>query len=119
MTEIVEYSLVVVVSALFVTGSVVVFNSFSSFESGLQLRATFAAISGVALQAVDSGSAKATMSIPASTIWCEHDSLTMSTGSATVAGDLPIDCNFSLNVGGGLHTLLFTRHSTLLSLSVS
>jgi hypothetical protein len=118
LTELVEYCLVVMVSTSFVAGSVVAYNAFSSFESGLQLRATFAEVSALAAQAVDEGSSRATLSLPASTIECGHDSLQVSTGPAAISESLPVDCDFSLNVGAGLHTILFTTRSAQLDLSV-
>ena len=104
---------------MFVAGSVVAYNAFSSFESGLQLRATFAAVSGLALDAVNSGSASGIVLTPPSTIECEHDSLMVSAGSAVVATSLPVDCSFALNVVGGPHTFQFTSQDAILNLSVS
>ena len=47
MAETVEYALVVMVSALFVAGSIATYGAFASFESGVQFRAEFQAISAL------------------------------------------------------------------------
>jgi hypothetical protein len=59
MTELVEYTLVVMVSTLFVAGSAFVYNSFTGFEASLQLKAAFDAVSGTAIQAVEGGTGSA------------------------------------------------------------
>lgn len=119
MTELVEYCLVVMASTLFVTGSIAVYNSFSTFESGLQLRATFAAISGLASQALQGGRANSTLVLPASTIGCDRGSLTVTIGSGSIAQRLPANCNFALNLSAGPHSLAFLSEHHELNISVS
>jgi len=118
MAEVVEYSLVVLVSSLFVAGSVVVYNSFTSFESDLQLKATFAAVSNLASQAVVNGSAMERLSMPASTIACLGSSMTVSLGSQGLSQSLPVTCDFDLGVSSGVHTLMFRAVGARLNLSV-
>ncbi len=119
MAEIVEYSLVVLVSALFVSGSVVVYGSFTSFESDLQLRATYAAVSNLASQAAENGSATASLSMQGTTIGCSGDSLVVSVGSKGLAGSIPSSCDFVLDVPSGVHDLTFEALGKGLNLSVS
>lgn len=119
MTEIVEYSLVVMVSTLFVGGSVVAYNSFSSFESGLQLRATFAAVSSLATQAIENGSSRASITLPDSAISCHGGSLSVTSGTATEGQDVPASCDFYVRVGGGPHIIRFREVSSQLELSVT
>jgi len=119
MAELVEYSLVVLVSTLFIAGSVVVYNSYSSFESDLELRATFAAVSSLASQAAENGSSMAELSMPATTIGCEGNSLIVTLGSKTLGQNLTTKCDFMLNIPSGVHKLLFKMGGTGLALSVT
>ncbi len=119
MTEIIEYSLVIMVSTLFVGGSVVAYASFSSFESGLQLRATFTAVSGLAARALDNGSSEATLVLPDSTIMCVGNSLSVSSGTSTEGQTVAASCDFYFRVNAGSHVLHFTELSSRLVLSVT
>ena len=119
MTEIIEYSLVVMVSTLFVAGSVLTYSSFSAFESNLQVRAAFATISGLVSQALESGNSSATLSLPSSTIRCEGGSLSISAGPTNVGESIPAACNFVVNIDSGAHSLLFSKRSSGLYLAVT
>jgi hypothetical protein len=119
MTEVVEYSLVVMVSTLFVAGSVMTYDHFSSFESGLQFRADFAAVSGLVSKAVEQGSASATISLPDSTFRCQGGSLTMTSGSSTDSLSVHDGCDFLLEVKGGAHVVDFIVRSSQLVLKVN
>ena len=119
MTEVVEYSLVVMVSTLFVAGSVMTYDSFSSFESGLQFRADFAAVSDLVSQAVHRGSSSATISLPTSTFRCQDGSLTMTSGSSVDSLLVPEGCDFVLEVKGGSHVVDFIVQSSQLLLKVN
>jgi len=119
MTEIIEYTLVVMVSALFVTGSVAVYDSFSGLESKLQLEGTLATVSDLALQAAASGTSSATLSLPGVTISCEQSNLTIYSGSVEVAHSVPVPCDFTRTVGAGDHSLTFTVAGGALSLEVT
>ena len=119
MSEIVEYTLVVMASALLVSGSVAVYDSFSNLESELQLREAFATISDLASQAVNTGAASTTMSIPASTISCEDSSLTLSFGSLGISHSVPLDCDFIQRVAGGERSLAFAVSGNSLLLTVN
>ena len=118
MTELVEYALVVMASTLFVAGSVLVYGNFSSFESGLSLRATFEEVSALASRAVENGSAQATLSMPGSVISCEGGVLSVEVGASSENETLPVGCGFVRAVPVGVHTLLFTSGSSWLGLSV-
>jgi len=119
MAEILEYTLVFLVSTLFVTGSVATYNSFSSWASELQFHEAFKVITGLATQAMSNGSSLATMSLPTATIQCLDGSLTLSTKSSSASQSLPTGCSFSFNLEVGAHTLAFTEKSSQLSLSVT
>lgn len=118
MTELVEYTLVVMVSTLFVAGSVLVYGNFSSFESGLSLRASFGAVYALASRALGNGSAQATLSLPSSVISCHRGVLGVSVGSLSENGSFPMGCDFTYTVPGGVHTLLFRADASQLDLSV-
>ncbi len=119
MAEILEYTLVFLVSTLFVSGSVVTYNSFSSWASGLQFHEAFSVISSLASQAMSNGSSRTTINLPTSSIQCHGGSLTLSSKSSSLSQSFPTDCSFSFNLERGAHTLIFTQESTQLSLSVS
>jgi len=119
MAEILEYTLVFMVSTLFVSGSLATYNTFSSWASGLQFHEAFSVISGLATQALSNGSSRATISLPASTIQCHDGSLSLSSQSISSSQSFPTNCNFSFALEGGAHTLTFTEESAQLSLAVS
>jgi hypothetical protein len=119
MAEIVEYCLVVMVSTLFVAGAVVAYSSFASFEAGIQLRAESASVSALVSQAAQNGSARASLSLPASVISCAPGALTIASSSGTVTLTPPTTCGFEVSLAGGLHTLRFSTNSSKLSLSVT
>jgi ABC-type transporter Mla subunit MlaD len=51
MAEVLEYSIAVLVSSLFVAGSVATYGAFSAFESSMQLRATFTSVTNLVYSA--------------------------------------------------------------------
>ncbi len=118
MAELLEYSIAVMVSTLFVVASVVVYNSFTSFESGLQLRSAFQSLSGLVSQALEDGSAKATIAVPGSTMTCVGGTLELGTGASIMTQELPIGCDFSVGVPAGTHTFAFSVADGLLYVSV-
>jgi hypothetical protein len=114
MAETVEYALVVMASAFFVAGSVATYSSFSSFESGVQFRAEFQAISTLASTAVVNGSSTETLSLPASTISCESETLYLQSGSLNRNASLGVPCDFHISVPQGVSTLTFSISSSRL-----
>ena len=118
MAEVIEYTLVVMVSVLFVAGSVYVYDSFSSFESQAQLRAASATVAALAYQAARNGSSSATVSLPGSTISCAGDTLRLSTASSTDAMASPLACDFEVTVTGGTHTIQFYSIQSQLTIRV-
>ena len=119
MTELVEYALAVTVSTLFVSGSVVVYSSFASFESGLELRSDMGTVASLASRALAEGTSSGTLTLPASTIGCGDNSLTLTFGSRGIAQAFPAGCDFSTSILGGEHTLTFSTESGALSLRVT
>ena len=119
MTELVEYSLVMMVSTLFIAGSAATYGTFSSFEAGLQFRAAFAAVSGLASEAVMNGSSAASVSLPALTIRCQGGGLSVASGSLSETQNLPVACDFSVVVSGGPHVVRFSENSSRLVISVT
>jgi hypothetical protein len=119
MVEILEYALVVMVSMLFVAGSVLVYGGFASFESGLSLHASFDGVSGLVSEAIANGSATATMTFPSSAITCQRGMLSMNIGGSSLTESVPLGCAFEVSVTGGVHTLEFRDDSSQLELSVS
>ena len=119
MTEVVEYSLVVLVSALFISGSVVTYDSFSSFASGVQLRAAASTLGGLALEAMANGTATASVTIPSSVVRCGGGVLTVSSDGMSEGQNLAANCDFSVTIQGGAHRVRFSYSESLLSMAVS
>ena len=119
MVELVEYALAVMASMLLVTGSVVVYDSFTSYEGTLQLRGAFSAVVGVADAALVNGSATSTLPLPESTIGCEGGTLYVSTGSGSLSQGIPVGCDFQAKVSAGAHLVSFRTASGGLDLVVN
>lgn len=119
MVELIEYSLVVLVSTLFVAGSVVSYGSFSDFETGVSLRSEFSAVSELAQRAVWGGTTSAYLQLPESTISCQGGTLAVSAGSFAQQTGVGVPCGFSIHVTGGGYTLRFDDGPRGLSLLVT
>ena len=119
MVEIVEYTLVVMVSTLFVAGSLLVYGGFTQFESGLSLHAAFGGVSGLVSKAIADGSAAATIPMPSSTLTCQGGTLCMRVGGSAINESIPLGCDFAVSVSACVHTLEFRDDSSQLELSVS
>ena len=119
MVEVLEYALTVLVSSLLVSGSVVVYDSFATYQSQLQLKAAWTAVSALASKAVAEGSSQGTLVAPSSTIACVGGTLNLTLGASNQARTLPVTCSFRLNLTAGTHVLSFTDRSSSLNLSVT
>lgn len=119
MVELLEYALVVMVSTLFVAGSVTVYGEFATFESGLSLHATFDGVSGLVSEAIANGTATATLAVPSATITCQGGRLGITAGGSSLEESIPLGCAFDVSITGGVHTLEFLDRSSQLELSVN
>jgi len=118
MVELVEYAVAFMASTLLVGGSVIVYNSFTSYEVGLQLKGAFSAVAEVAESALLNGNAQSTVNLPESTIGCEQGTLYVSVGSGTISQYVPVWCHFQARVSAGPHLLSFNATSTTLEMAV-
>jgi hypothetical protein len=118
MTELVEYSLVVMASTLLITGSVLIYGEYAAFESGITHHAAFDAVSALASRAVEEGRAKGTVSLPASVISCHGGVLVFAVGGFSENESLPLPCSFTVGISEGVHTLEFRDNSSQLQVSV-
>ena len=118
MVELFEYCLVVMVSSLFVAGSVATYASFSGFVSGAQFKAASSAVSALAMEAQVNGSARSALTLPASIIGCQEGVLTMTSGSRVAVADLSTACSFRVAVSGGPHEVIFSSNGSALDLEV-
>jgi hypothetical protein len=118
LAEIVEYTLVVLVSALFVGGSVATYDSFSSFTSGLQLRLDSASVAKLADEAVTNGSAAMTLTVPPSTLTCQGGVLSLTSSGFSQSHAVSAGCDFRFSLHG-VQTLRFAYRSSQLTLAVS
>jgi len=119
MAELVEYALAIMASTLLMTGSVFVYNSFTSYETELQLRGTFAAVVNVADAALVNGSAVSTLTLPEATVGCQGSTLHLGVGSGEISQGIPAKCDFQARISAGTHLVSFRATSGRLDLSVS
>lgn len=119
MTEILEYTLVVLVSALFVGGSVVTYGRFSAFMAGLQIKSDATVLARLAGEAASHGSAAAVISTPESLVTCNGTSLEMTSGGAAVAQTVPGACDFAVRLAAGEHTITFDYSASTLSMEAT
>jgi hypothetical protein len=119
MAEIVEYTLVVMVSVLFVSGSIATYDSFSAFESSLQFRADSAALARLASQAALNGSSEATLTLPSSTLGCQGGELKFTSGTFSAVQGVPLACDFTASLTAGAHPVRFYGNGSELELAVS
>lgn len=118
MAELVEYSLVVLVSALFVAGSAATYGSFLSFEAKVQFGASSSAVEGLAAQAVAEGRSDALLSLPASRISCSVGTLQFTAGDLSASEPVSLPCDFTVNVPPGVHMVAFDAGPSALTVSV-
>jgi len=118
MVELVEYAVAFMVSTLLVGGSVIVYDSFTSYEAGLQLRGTFSEVVGVAESALLNGSAESMVPLPESTIGCDGGTFYVSVGSSAISQTIAAGCDFQARVSAGTHLILFSASSGKLDLAV-
>lgn len=119
MAELLEYCLVVMVSAIFVAGSVATYDSFSAFSAGLQFNAGSAAIATLASEAISNGNATGEVTVPATNITCAEGLLTLASGGMSVTHGVSGACSFSMAVPSGTHTFEFSAKGRQLSLAVT
>lgn len=119
MVELLEYTMAVLVSSLFIAGSVGVYGAFSTFETDMQLRASFTSVSDLAYTASIHGAARADLNFPPSTLSCSGRNLSLSTGASVLSGTVPCECQFSLVLAGGIHSVSFSVVDSRLVASVT
>ena len=119
MAQIAEYSLVVLVSTLFVGASVATYDAYARFESASEAGASFSALLDLASQAIENGSARATILLPPSMISCNGGVFSVSSRGSVLNQTIPVDCNFTVEATSGFHTVRFYDVSSTLSLQVS
>ena len=119
MAELLEYTLAVLVSSLFIAGSVGTYAAFSTFESNMQLKATFASVNDLAYTASIHGNARADLNFPPSTLSCAGGRLSLSTSDSVQSGTVPYDCQFTLILASGTHSVDFSVLGSKLIASVT
>lgn len=118
MVELVEYSMVVLASALFAGASVATYSSFTRFEGDLAAHAAFSELSTLAMHAVDNGTSRSSISLPGGSIACHAGLLTFTTGALVLNQTLRTECSFDTEVTPGMHTVTFTEGSSGLLMKV-
>lgn len=119
MVELTEYTLVVLVSALFAAASVSVYGSFSKFETTAGTQSSFSSIESLVLRAAEDGNSSGTVAVPQSTLACDGGVLSLRTPDDVVSATLPLTCDFDIQLSGGLQNVSFDYSSSILSAKVS
>ncbi|MBI3841531.1 MAG: hypothetical protein HY297_06255 [Thaumarchaeota archaeon] len=114
-----EYSLVVIVSTLFVGGSLATYQAYSRFESTVEDRAAFSSIVDVARQALANGSSYASIAVPDGSISCSAGALQFESSNEALTARLPASCAFFAEFSRGRHVFSFSSLALALSLAVS
>ncbi len=117
--EILEYSLVFLVSSIFISGSAAAYANFSAMQADLRLRATFAEVSTLAGEALDTGSSRGTVDLPGAVIACRDGTLSVSSGPTVMEQSIPGSCDFEVRLSSGSHQVAFSGSYSGLSLSGS
>ncbi len=118
MAELTEYSLVVLVSALFVAGSVATYNTFGGYESDLRTRADFVAVAAMASRAIENGTSGGTVTTGTSSVSCQDGTLHFASGTLQLSSSLPARCSFDVSLSPGPHVFRFSMEQSGLVLRV-
>jgi hypothetical protein len=119
LAEITEYALAAMVSALLVGGSVATYAAFERFESSSVGAASLSTLVALGDEAIERGRSSSIVFFPPSTVACSGGSLTLAYGNTTVGAVLPTQCDFSIFISGGPHTLTFLSRSSVLYMQVN
>lgn len=119
MVELTEYTLVVLVSALFAVASIATYGAFSGLESRAEMESSFSTLETLASAALQNGSSKETILFPQSVLSCGGGKLGLASSSANLTVKLPLDCDFRFAVSSGAHTVQFSYRPPFLSAEVS
>jgi hypothetical protein len=120
LTELLEFTLTLAVSALFVTASLVAYGEFASFENKLQFQAVFTDVSKLASTAVENGSSRAELQVPESQISCASGSLSLASGNLSATYPLQgAGCDFAYPLSRGMHDFVFSMGQRSLQLEVT
>ncbi len=111
MVELLEYSLVVLVSSMMIGFSVVATGSFTTFSRTLDDRAAFSALTAAALDAIEQGSASASVSLASATLSCSSGTFSISSPYYSASASLPSGCDFTFGRLDGSYTFSFTASS--------
>lgn len=119
MVEVLEYSLVFLVSSMFVGFSFAAFSSYSSSAVSLENRAAFSSVTAAAWDAIEHGSANVSVVFAGSTVSCSGGRLSLVSTSYSGSTVLPVGCEFSDSALNGTHNLQFVSTSSWLDLEVT
>jgi len=119
LAGITEYSLVVLVSTLFVGASVETYGTYAKFEGMAEFNASFSALVVLASQAAVNGSSRSTLLVPSLVVSCEGGSFSVRSNIYRQTQRLPVGCDFAIEVEKGIHAFEFSAISSNLSLEVS
>ena len=118
LVELIEYSLVFLVSSALAGGSVVALAGFNSAARSLEDRAALSSLHLLAARAVEQGAASAKLTTWDADVQCHDGSLTLATSSFNGSATLPVGCDFEFRDLSGVHVFTFASDEGQLSLKV-
>ena len=119
MTEILEYTLAVMVSTILIGASIATYDGFASVESKAEEQATFSSIVVLAEAALTNGSSSNSLSMPNSTVSCRGETLGLTAGGVTETASVGAVCAFKVEFSPGVYDFRFTYDAGNLSLAVT
>jgi len=119
MVELLEYSLVFLVSSMMVGFSIAAASSFQGSSRGIEERAAFSGVAAAAWEAVEHGNSSVTIMLSNSSVSCAGGELNFSSPVYSAGTDLPVGCGFGFPGLDGQRTFRFTSTGGWLELSVS
>lgn len=119
MVEVLEYSLVFLVSSAMVGFSFAALSSYSTSAQNLEGQAALSAVSAAAWDAIEHGESDVTVAFVNTTLSCSAGHLSLVSQSYSATANLPVGCEFEFSGLNGSHTLRFHSSSSLLELEVN
>jgi hypothetical protein len=118
MAEVLEYSLVFLLSLVMAGSSILISSSFISDSRGLQNRAAFSGLTDAAWRAVEQGNADDSITLATATISCTDGNMSLSSPYYSASVSLPVGCDFGFPQVEGTRQIEFSFSNGRLGLEV-
>jgi len=118
LTEILEYALVFLVSALVASASVGFYSAYASALAGSRGVVDFSSLDSSALASIKQGVSSVTISVSNATIECYAGTLSLLSPTYNASANIPAGCSFQDDRLTGTHTFIFTSEDGQLGVVV-